>query len=64
MRDECEMAEESVQTVVAALVDDILPLAPGLPARLRAGIDVLDIGCGSCLAVYAMAKAFPTSLVL
>lgn len=28
------MAEESVQTVVAALVDDILPLAPGLPARL------------------------------
>lgn len=55
------MAEESVQTVVAALVDDILPLAPGLPARLRSGIDVLDIGCGSGLAVHAMAKAFPTS---
>ncbi|MCL7959772.1 MAG: transcriptional regulator, partial [marine benthic group bacterium] len=34
------MAEDSAQTVVAALFDSILPLAPGLQPRLEAGIDV------------------------
>jgi 2-polyprenyl-3-methyl-5-hydroxy-6-metoxy-1,4-benzoquinol methylase len=53
------MAEESGQTVVAALLDQILPLAEGLTERLREGIDVLDVGCGSGRALNLMAAAFP-----
>ncbi len=55
------MAEESAQTVLPALVDSILPLAPGLVARLEAGIDVLDIGCGSGRALNMLARRFPAS---
>ncbi|HSM56985.1 MAG TPA: class I SAM-dependent methyltransferase [Candidatus Sulfomarinibacteraceae bacterium] len=55
------MAEDSGQTVVAALLDSILPLAPGLTERLQAGIDVLDVGCGSGRALNLMAGAFPNS---
>ena len=45
----------------AALVDVILPMAEGLPERLRAGADVADIGCGSGHAINVMASAFPAS---
>jgi 2-polyprenyl-3-methyl-5-hydroxy-6-metoxy-1,4-benzoquinol methylase len=55
------MAEESGQTVVAALTDHILPLVPGLPKRLEEGIDVLDVGCGSGRALNLMARKFPNS---
>jgi 2-polyprenyl-3-methyl-5-hydroxy-6-metoxy-1,4-benzoquinol methylase len=55
------MAEESAQTVIAGLMDSILPLVPGLVQDLRAGIDVLDVGCGSGRALNFMAKAFPRS---
>lgn len=55
------MAEESGQTVVAALFDHILPLAPGLTDRLRDGIDVLDVGCGRGRALLAMASEYPNS---
>jgi 2-polyprenyl-3-methyl-5-hydroxy-6-metoxy-1,4-benzoquinol methylase len=55
------MAEESAQTVVAALTDYILPLAPGLVDKLESGIDVLDIGCGSGRAACRMAAEFPNS---
>jgi 2-polyprenyl-3-methyl-5-hydroxy-6-metoxy-1,4-benzoquinol methylase len=55
------MAEESAQTVVAALQDHILPLADGLTQHLERGIDVLDIGCGSGRAICALAAAFPNS---
>jgi 2-polyprenyl-3-methyl-5-hydroxy-6-metoxy-1,4-benzoquinol methylase len=55
------MAAESAQTVVAALNDHILPLATGLRDQLQAGIDALDIGCGSGKAVCALAEAFPNS---
>ena len=55
------MAEESAQTVIAGLIDSILPLVPGLVEDLRAGIDVLDVGCGSGRALNFMAKAFPRS---
>ncbi len=55
------MAAESAQTVVAALTGHILPLAPGLRDQLQAGIDVLDIGCGSGKAACALAQAFPNS---
>jgi 2-polyprenyl-3-methyl-5-hydroxy-6-metoxy-1,4-benzoquinol methylase len=55
------MADESAQTVVSGLVDMILPLAPGAIDRLEAGIDVLDIGCGSGRALCEMAERFPES---
>ena len=41
------MAEQSGEVFDAALVDVVLPMADGLPDRLRAGADVADIGCGS-----------------
>jgi len=55
------MAEDSGQTVLPALLDDILPLAPGLIQRLEDGIDVLDLGCGRGRAVNMLASAFPNS---
>ena len=55
------MAEDSAQTVVAALFDSILPLAPGLDSRLTAGIDVLDVGCGQGRALVEMAARYPSS---
>ena len=55
------MAEESAQTVVAALHEHILPLSQGLSERLEQGTKVLDVGCGSGRAACALAKAFPKS---
>jgi 2-polyprenyl-3-methyl-5-hydroxy-6-metoxy-1,4-benzoquinol methylase len=55
------MAEDSGQTVVAALQEHILPLIPHLTEALERGIDVLDVGCGSGRALNEMAKQFPNS---
>jgi len=55
------MAEDSGQTVVAALMDSILYLVPGLVEDLKRGIDVLDVGCGSGRALNLMARHFPES---
>lgn len=55
------MAEDSGQTVLAALFDHILPLAPELLPRLEAGIRVLDAGCGRGKALLQMAERFPQS---
>ena len=55
------MAEESGQTVLPALIDSILPLAPELVEKLKSGINVLDVGCGSGRALNLMAKHFPNS---
>ncbi len=55
------MAEESDQTVVCVLLDQILPAFPGLVAGLEQGIDVLDVGCGSGRALALMASHFPNS---
>jgi tRNA G46 methylase TrmB len=55
------MADNSAAIHDAALIATTLPLVPGLPARLAAGIDVADIGCGSGHAVNLMAQAFPHS---
>ena len=55
------MAEDSAQTVVAALFDSILPLAPGMDSLLTAGIDVLDVGCGQGRALLEMAARYPSS---
>ena len=55
------MAEDSGQTVLPALLDEILPLVPGLVDKLKAGIDVLDVGCGAGRALILMARTFPDS---
>jgi len=55
------MAEESYNSVVCGLFEHILPLVPGLEDKLKSGIDVLDIGCGSGLALIEMAATFPQS---
>jgi 2-polyprenyl-3-methyl-5-hydroxy-6-metoxy-1,4-benzoquinol methylase len=43
------------------LVKGFLPLAKGLPERLRAGIRVADLGCGTGHAVNVMAREYPAS---
>ncbi|WP_199792355.1 class I SAM-dependent methyltransferase [Allosphingosinicella vermicomposti] len=55
------MAEESAQTVIAGLEEHILPLVPGIQERLEAGIDVVDIGCGSGRAINVLAARYPNS---
>jgi SAM-dependent methyltransferase len=55
------MAEDSAAVHDHALLERILPLVEGLPARLEAGIDVCDVGCGSGHAINLMAKAYPRS---
>jgi SAM-dependent methyltransferase len=55
------MAEDSGAVQDATLIDVVLPLVPGLLDRLRQGIDVGDVGCGSGHAVNLMAEAFPRS---
>lgn len=55
------MAEESNQTVVAGLLDAILPLVPGLIEDLREGIEVMDVGCGRGRALILLAQTFPKS---
>ncbi len=55
------MAEDSGQTVVAHLIDSILPVIPRLIDALEEGISVLDVGCGSGKALNRMAQVFPNS---
>lgn len=54
-------AEESGRVFDASLIDTILPIVPGLVARLKEGIAVADFGTGSGHAVNVMARAFPNS---
>jgi len=54
-------SEDSSSIFDATLLQITLPLVPGLVERLKAGIDMADIGCGSGHAVNLMAKAFPKS---
>lgn len=55
------MSEDSGQTVVANLAEIIPALAPDLPERLHAGMDVLDAGCGAGLALIRLAELHPQS---
>lgn len=55
------MSEDSSKVHDARLIDTILPLVSGLVNRLRKGISVLDVGCGSGHAINLMAKAFSSS---
>ncbi|MEV6115217.1 class I SAM-dependent methyltransferase [Streptomyces sp. NPDC052109] len=54
-------AEETARVYDTALVDVIVPLVPGLAERLRAGIDVLDVGTGHGRAPLVLAQAFSAS---
>ncbi|HSA75113.1 MAG TPA: class I SAM-dependent methyltransferase, partial [Candidatus Nitrosocosmicus sp.] len=55
------MAEESYQTVVAGLLEHIIPLVSGLDAQLQSGISVLDVGCGRGRAINLLAKHYRKS---
>jgi SAM-dependent methyltransferase len=55
------MAEDSAAMVDATLLDRTVPLVDGLDARLRAGVEVADIGCGSGHAINVLARAYPAS---
>ena len=54
-------SEETGRVYDAALVQTILPLAPGIVELLGGGAEVLDIGSGGGHAINVMAKAFPKS---
>jgi SAM-dependent methyltransferase len=43
------------------LVDQIVPLAPGLAPRLAAGARAADVACGTGRALMALAMAYPAS---
>lgn len=55
------MAEDSGQSVLSSLESHILPLAPGLTARLSRGIRVLDVGCGRGRILHRLASLYPAS---
>lgn len=55
------MGEASAQTVRAALDTTIVPLVPRLEQKLAAGIDVLDVGCGTAPAILHLAARYPRS---
>ena len=55
------MAEDSGQSVLSSLESHILPLVPGLREKLEAGIQVLDVGCGSGRILNKLGALFPHS---
>ena len=55
------MAEDSGQSVLSSLESHILPLVPGLTEKLKAGVRMLDVGCGSGRIINKLASLFPKS---
>ena len=56
------MAADAAQTIASSLINWILPLEQGrVISDLRAGIDVLDISCGTGINLITLAKEFPRS---
>ena len=55
------MAEVSGSQFDAGLVEDMLPLVPGMVEALERGAHVADVGTGSGHAINVMAAAFPHS---
>jgi SAM-dependent methyltransferase len=45
----------------ALLIDEYLPLVPGLVSQLEAGARVADVACGTGHALVLLARAFPAS---
>jgi SAM-dependent methyltransferase len=58
------MAEQTRLSVVSHLIDDVLPIEPGLKARLERGIEVVDVGCGAGEALLLLARTYPKSRFL
>jgi SAM-dependent methyltransferase len=56
--------QAELSNAVFTELDGILGLVPGLLERLRAGIDVVDVGCGTGHAAVRIADAYPASRVL
>lgn len=54
-------AEETNVNFDKNLIQNMLPLAPGIVEKLNQGVEVLDVGCGKGHAINVMAKAFPRS---
>ena len=54
-------ADDTAHDYDDALVLELLGFVPGAVERLRAGIDVADIGCGSGHIACVMARLFPAS---
>jgi SAM-dependent methyltransferase len=46
----------------AQLIDGYLPLVPGLVDRLRVGVRVADVACGTGHALVLLARTFPASI--
>ena len=55
------MEEDSGQSIVPVIVDQVIPLMDGMKEFLIEGINVLDVGCGRGQALLELAKAFPAS---
>ncbi len=55
------MEEDSGQTIVPIIVDQVVPLMEGMKEALLQGVDVLDVGCGRGKALLELAKVFPKS---
>lgn len=55
------MAEDSGQSVLSSLESHIVPLVPGLADKFRAGIQMLDVGCGRGRIINRLAELYPQS---
>lgn len=55
------MAEDSGQSVLSSLESHILPLVPDVVSKLKSGISMLDVGCGSGKIINKLATLFPHS---
>ena len=54
-------ADWSAQTADRGLVERVMPIMPDVVQRLEAGIDVLEVGCGTGHATNLLAQAYPNS---
>ena len=54
-------ANFSAQIADRGLVERVMPIMPDVVQRLEAGIDVLEVGCGTGHATNLLAQAYPNS---
>ena len=55
------MEEDSGQSIVPIIVNQVIPLMAGMKEALLEGVSILDVGCGRGRALQELAKAFPES---